>query len=596
MSATIQFTPIATAASPAASGTVLRLSQAEPLLSRTFYQDGRLLTAADLNRDYGYLDRRLRDLGLVMGDGVVRGLALTLAGSVLTAAPGSAVAASGRTIAADTPISADLADIGTLATLNGAGASIANGLYAVLLLHGEQPTGIAEIFPRDLSRRRTGTDAIVDTVELALLRLPNGLPGGSGLHARGQLAPSLAYAQTVAALPADSVALGVVAMQAGLPSWLDSAMLRHRLRAADTATAASDDLTAHWAALFADITASLGAGIAFRAADYLTLLPPAGLLPRGAVDPATATQTFFPAQIDVAITPARMDEIADILLQARGEPAIDLTAGTPAQVQILVPLQPADYAALAPALLSATAAPTPSAFKPYPIFQLPRIDPLLLRLPGRRPPPITPQDAWTQIWTLAPAALPWMVRPTDGGIGGVSTGLLAAGYAIPAPPPPVAATPVAATPVQPPAASTATDTTAPPVSSATTNDPTSAPTSAATSTATSDPTSATTTAGSGADTVAPGESGSVVGGGSAVSIGGAAATTTTSAGPNDPVGSGAATSSAVTQPVSSGLASGGVVSGITSGVTSVHIPVSGIVVHPISAIPIQPGTPIRNLE
>ena len=57
---------------------VLKVAQAEPQLSRTYYQDGRLLTAVDLNRDYAYLDRRLLDLGLALGDGVVQGLDASL--------------------------------------------------------------------------------------------------------------------------------------------------------------------------------------------------------------------------------------------------------------------------------------------------------------------------------------------------------------------------------------------------------------------------------------------------------------------------------------------------------------------------------------
>src|SRR5215475_9764488 len=73
----VQFTPLQGPA--AATPAVLKVVQPEPQLSRTYYQDGRLLTAVDLNRDYTYLDRRLLDLGLALGDGVVQGLLASMA-------------------------------------------------------------------------------------------------------------------------------------------------------------------------------------------------------------------------------------------------------------------------------------------------------------------------------------------------------------------------------------------------------------------------------------------------------------------------------------------------------------------------------------
>jgi hypothetical protein len=74
---TVTFTPIANPAAASALK-ISKVSQAEPQLSRTYYQDGRLLTAVDLNRDYQYFDQRLLDLGLALGDGIVTGLDATL--------------------------------------------------------------------------------------------------------------------------------------------------------------------------------------------------------------------------------------------------------------------------------------------------------------------------------------------------------------------------------------------------------------------------------------------------------------------------------------------------------------------------------------
>ncbi len=347
----------------------------------------------------------------------------------------------------------------------------------MVLLHGQQPSGIAEVFPRDLSSTRVIPEAILDTVEIALIGLTQPIPAGTQFQARAQLAAQFASGQNLPSLPSDSIALGVVAMQQGLPTWFDPALLRHPLRAADDTTAATDDLVRHYTQLYTDLMADLATrGTAtFRAADIFSLLPPTGLLPRAAIDPVAATQTFFPAQIDVALVPARADEVSELLAQTEGEPAIDLASGVPAQILVLVPLPPANYATLAPALLGTVSNPPPPAFKPYPSVALSRIDPLVLRLPPR-PIVSTPAAAWSQIWALAPANLPWMVRPTDGGLGGVKAAMLAAGFTAPAPPPTPTATPVPTPTVTPQPTPTATPTPAPTLTPAPSATPTPAPT------------------------------------------------------------------------------------------------------------------------
>src|SRR5574340_369231 len=94
----VQFTPLQGPAAPTAP--VLKVIQPELELSRTYYQDGRLLTAEDLNRDYAYLDRRLLDLGIALGDGIVQGLLPSMAdGHTIRVTPGRGVAPSGRVIA-----------------------------------------------------------------------------------------------------------------------------------------------------------------------------------------------------------------------------------------------------------------------------------------------------------------------------------------------------------------------------------------------------------------------------------------------------------------------------------------------------------------
>src|SRR5271166_1789483 len=200
----VQFTPLQGVAATTANPAILKVVQPEPQLSRTYYQDGRLLTALDLNRDYAYLDRRLLDLGTALGDGVVLGLMASMAdGVTLSVTQGRGVAPSGRVISYSAanvtlPLTANLADTGTQATLNGAGFSgIGDGLYGVVLLHGQQPTGVAEVFPRDLTTTRIIYETIVDTVEIALIGLTKPIPGGTKFQARAQLAAQFASGQSL---------------------------------------------------------------------------------------------------------------------------------------------------------------------------------------------------------------------------------------------------------------------------------------------------------------------------------------------------------------------------------------------------------------
>src|SRR5271166_1288113 len=330
---------------PAASPAVLQISQAEPHLSRTFYQDGRLLTAVDLNRDYEYLDQRLLDLGLALGDGIVVGLDATPLpdNTTITVTQGRGIAPSGRVISyvyADAAgnldptqlLQANLSDLGTLATLNGPSfGSISDGLYAVVLLHSQQSSGIDEVFPQSLRSRRVLYESIVDTVEIALVGLPQPNPYSDQFKSRAYLARQLAGGQIQPALPSDSLALGVLAMQMGRPPWFDPSLLRHRLRAADAPNAVQQDLTRQYLQIYNDKMATLPSASSFRAADVFFLLPPSGMLPLASIDPIGATQTFFPAQIDVSLVPVRSDEVNALLAQIKGESAIDLTQSTPAQ-------------------------------------------------------------------------------------------------------------------------------------------------------------------------------------------------------------------------------------------------------------------------
>ena len=76
---------------PMAAGESLEsIADIDPRMTRTHYFDGRLLTAEDLERDQVYLDQRLREVGKVLGHGIISGLRLSYDpfSSLLTLEPG----------------------------------------------------------------------------------------------------------------------------------------------------------------------------------------------------------------------------------------------------------------------------------------------------------------------------------------------------------------------------------------------------------------------------------------------------------------------------------------------------------------------------
>ena len=114
----ILFHPLGT---PVASGEGLdHIADIDPRLTRTHYFDGRLLTAEDLTRDQLYLDQRLRELGRVLGSGIMSGMELSLDRftGLLTLQPGQALTPAGRVLELGSPLQVNLGDRAVIAGLN----------------------------------------------------------------------------------------------------------------------------------------------------------------------------------------------------------------------------------------------------------------------------------------------------------------------------------------------------------------------------------------------------------------------------------------------------------------------------------------------
>lgn len=422
---------------PIAAGLGLdTLADIDPRLTRSHYFDGRLLTAEDLTRDQIYLDQRLRELGRVLGSGVIGGLQLSFDRftGLLTLEPGLAMTPAGRVLELGSRLIVNLRDRALISGLNDGNFSTLNrGLYAVVLRYVDVGTDIAEVFPKDLSAKRGFQYAMItESVQMGLVPLPIPLPQQSPLQIRARLMRELlGDDQLHGLLPEDAVALGLVAIQEGAPQWLDAELLRHPLRAEPGIDSLQSDLSRQYEALLTDILVNRRSGGLtgdFHASDYFSLLPPVGNLPKEAVDPVNGRQGYFPENYQVAIAPLRQSDVELIRAESLALPPIDLSNGEPVDIVVLVPLSNLDYGHYAAQL--------ERNFDPNKRL-LPQLDLLRLKLYPVRPVHAldTDQAAWQAIWDRFGSNSPLYVRrPSRAAETSISGIVLALGTALPLPP------------------------------------------------------------------------------------------------------------------------------------------------------------------
>jgi hypothetical protein len=439
MAESVSFVPVADDVADAVAS--VRAVVADPRLSRSNFFDGRLLTAQDLIREQVYLDGRLREVGRALGHGVALGLVPRLEGTRRSVSPGVAITPAGRTLVVDAthPLSVELGNRARLRELNdGLYDRLPGGLYVIALAAAEATRGLAEVFPTDLSARRvTRPDIVVEGVELLLVRIDLPIPRGAAVHARAQLAPTLAGMRP-RGLGDDQVPLGLIAVDNDRVAWLDARLCRHALRldaGTDTTTSALAD---HWDSLALDIAAyrvSSGQPPVYAANEYLRLLPPLGKLPKAAIDPVAGTHQFFPAHWDVRLAPLRNDDWPALRAEALAQEPLDLSSSAPASVLVLALVDPSVFGTYAQALEV-----------PRPGRAFPSLDALRLRLAPKTAPNSNPLDTdaetWKQLWPLVPeGGVMFVRRRALAADGGVSALILARGTTVPSAPPPASPPP-----------------------------------------------------------------------------------------------------------------------------------------------------------
>lgn len=355
------FNPMATFETQA---TLSSTASLDPKLSRTHYYDGRLLKAADLTRDQNYLDERLNEVGRVLGQGVVRGLQVTLnPDRSLNIETGLAIAPSGRVLELEKKVERlNLTDDAEINKRNPNFRSLDAGLYALVIRYAQKGVGSAEVFPKDLeSKRGSYFNAYEEGVEFALQRLALPLPlqyqqqlptDEVSLYARAQLVRPLLVnnpGQPVG-LDEHSVALGLLGIEKGIPQWFDQGLLRRPFRSAQAQNYLQIDLYNHYNELLRallDQRQPLPNRDQFLAARYFSVLPPVGAIPKGAVDPVNGYQHFFPAGYEVSISPLREDDVAAVVQQSMALEPIDLQRDRDVDIMIAVVLDDLDFAFVA---------------------------------------------------------------------------------------------------------------------------------------------------------------------------------------------------------------------------------------------------------
>lgn len=419
---------------PIGAGESLKhIADIDPRMTRTHYFDGRLLTAEDLERDQIYLDQRLREIGKTFGHGIINGLELSYDrfSGLLTLQPGLAMTPLGRVLQLSSQLLVNLGDRALIAQLNNSKYRKFNrALYGVVLRYVEVATGIAEVFPTDLASKRGSDYALVtESLQMGLVPLPLPLPQQEPIHIRANLIRELLGNDLADSLiPEDSVALGLIAIQNDTPQWLDSQLLRQPLRLEQTGNYLQQDLSRQYEALLADIFTTRAAGglsNQFAAADYFSLLPPAGTLPKDAINAVNGHQAYFPEHFNVHIAPIRISDVELIKTESLGLANIDLASKDRVDIVALTPLSNIEYGQYASRL--------ERDYDPA-SRRLPYLDLLRLKLYPVHPVHKLDTDAatWQLIWdTLADKQLLYVRRPVRAAETTVSGIVLALGSSLP---------------------------------------------------------------------------------------------------------------------------------------------------------------------
>jgi hypothetical protein len=391
---------------------------------RPRYFDGRFLAARDLTRDQAYFLARQAAYARAVGPGVVEGLEVSVGTSPdrIRVTRGFGYTSAGELVSLQSTLEVSLANLPALQLL-AARLQLDRrrlpplrnraGVFVLGLRPLEFTANPVAAYPSGLeAERQVENGDVVEAAALTLAPLAEAAPRTiDALRAR--MAKRVFVEQVPLDVPAELLPLAVIALAGDNARWIDTALVR---------TAAGQP--------HADV---LGFGFAprqlremhlaqyraqleplrdrrFAATQFFDALPPAGPLPRGAIDANDFSQTFFPAGVDAELSIVPEDEVAALVEEAMTLPPIDLEASAQALdatfVSILLPL-PREQVRVFAQRLSGGLVRAPRPRLPFSLVR--RLPVETLRLIDRpifvRPAPIDPNapidNAWREALALA---------------------------------------------------------------------------------------------------------------------------------------------------------------------------------------------------
>jgi len=333
---------------------------------RSFFFDGRFLTAKDLTREQGYFLTRQADLSRAGGTGVVRGLRVRagLDRITLNLALGHGLTPGGELVVVPRDLTGirldNIPDIQRLDAAFGLSpvprelARSRSGLYVLALRPVEYTANPIASYPTSLGAARTMHDGdIVEAVALTLVPYPDPVGGGSFDIRRSRVADDIFTGPGMRNLPVDALPLAMLAIDGGVIRWLDEWMVRREVGGEQEAVVGFGVAQRHTREAYVQqydqqlldvLHARKAAGQSERllASEAFFSLPPIGQIPTAAFDAANLTEFFFPPEVDVQLTVIPDDELGAILDECLQLPSIDLTMGSEAlesvSVMILIPV------------------------------------------------------------------------------------------------------------------------------------------------------------------------------------------------------------------------------------------------------------------
>ena len=334
---------------------------ADPRRRRPRYFDGRFLAARDLTRDQTYFLMRQADLGRIVGGGVGHGLTVSVdqPGRSMRIDAGHGLTPSGEMVVLREDISVDVTEIPQIQLLDAVfgleqvprpPTRSRSGLFILALRPVEYTANPVASYPTSLTGDRGLEEGeVIEAVAVSLIPYPlEGTP--VELRAmRSHAAREIFHLGGSRGTPAGVLPLAMVALRRGLVDWIDPWLVRREAGAGFSMgfgnRGVREAFMRQHDTHLREVESAHGNGdAAFSAADYFSVLPPVGRLPRGTVSARSGqlTQIYFPAEMKIQISIVPNDELPALVEESLNLPPIDLQISPEAMesvaVLVLLPL------------------------------------------------------------------------------------------------------------------------------------------------------------------------------------------------------------------------------------------------------------------